>query len=116
MQGLIPPPGRRIRVRQMRVGGGMAGNLPAGSLTKVTGTDPTGKPVPQFTVQQPVATSGGAEAETLDQAEQRLPARLRHQDRAVTASDYQDLAMGVPGAQESAERWRCRCSSRRPAI
>ena len=99
MQGLIPPLGRRIRVRQMRVGGGAAGNLPAGSLTKVAGMDPNGQPVPQFTVQQPIVTSGGAEAETLDRAEQRLPAQLRHQDRAVTASDYKNLAMSVPGAQ-----------------
>jgi hypothetical protein len=98
MQGLIPPLGRRIRVRRMRVGGGSAGNLPAGSLTKVQGLDPSGQTVPQFTVQQPIATTGGADPETLDQAEQRLPALLRHQERAVTASDYKDLAMEVPGA------------------
>jgi hypothetical protein len=98
MQGLIPPLGRRIRVRQMRVGGGSAGNLPAGTLTKVQGQDLSGNPVAQFTVQQPIATSGGDEPETLDLAERRLPALLRHQDRAVTASDYKDLAMAVPGA------------------
>jgi predicted phage baseplate assembly protein len=49
-------------------------------------------------VQQPIATSGGAESETLDQAEQRLPAFLRHQGRAVTVTDYKDLAVEVPGA------------------
>jgi predicted phage baseplate assembly protein len=98
MQGLIPPLGRRIRVRQMRVGGGSAGNLPAGSLTKVQGLDPSGQPVPHFAVVQPIATTGGSESETLDQVEQRLPARLRHQERAVTASDYKDLALEVPGA------------------
>jgi predicted phage baseplate assembly protein len=99
MQGLIPPMGRRIRVRQMRVGGGSAGNLPAGSLTKVQGTDPSGNKVPQFKVIQPAATAGGSDPETLDTAEQRLPAILRHQERAVTASDYQALAMEVPGAR-----------------
>ena len=98
MQGLIPPSGRRIRVRQMRFGGGPAGNLPAGSLTTVQGQDPSGHAVPQFKVQQPMATSGGAEAETLDKAERRLPALLRHQDRAVTAGDYKDLVMQMPGA------------------
>jgi len=98
MQGLIPPSGRRIRVRQMRFGGGTAGNLPSGSLTKVQGQDPSGNPVPQFTVQQPMATSGGAEAETLDKAERRLPAFLRHRDRAVTKGDYEDLVMQMPGA------------------
>jgi hypothetical protein len=89
MQGLIPPVGRRIRVRLMRAGGGAAGNLPAGSLTTIG----------QFQAQQPVATTGGAEAETLDQAEQRLPARLRHQERAVTASDYQSLVEEMPGGK-----------------
>jgi hypothetical protein len=98
VHGLIPPLGRRIRVRQMRVGGGSAGNLPPGSLTKVQGKDTSGQPVPQFTVLQPVATAGGGEAETLAHAEQRLPAFLRHQNRAVTASDYQDLALTTPGA------------------
>jgi predicted phage baseplate assembly protein len=98
MQGLIPPIGRRIRVRQMRAGGGVAGNVPAATLNKITGKDPNGVTQTKFTVQQPIAASGGADPETLDQAEQRLPARLRHQERAVTASDYQDLAMETPGA------------------
>jgi predicted phage baseplate assembly protein len=97
MQGLIPSTGRRIRVRQMRVGGGAAGNLPAGSLTRIQAQDLSGNPVSQ-SVQQPFATVGGAEVETLDQAEQRLPARLRHQERAVTSSDYKDLATEAPGA------------------
>jgi hypothetical protein len=98
MQGLIPPIGQRIRVRQMRAGGGSAGNIPAGTLSKVSGKDPNGTALAKFTVQQPIAAAGGADPETLAQAEQRLPARLRHQERAVTASDYQDLAMETPGA------------------
>ena len=98
VQGMIPPAGRRIRVRQMRAGGGIAGNLPPGSLTKIQAKDPKGNLVGQITVQQPLATTGGADSETLAQAEQRLPARLRHQERAVTADDYRSLAEEVPGA------------------
>ena len=98
MQGLIPPIGRRIRVRQMRVGGGFAGNVPLGTLTKISGKDPSGNSLTKFAVTQPIPTSGGSDPETLDQAEQRLPARLRHNERAVTASDYKDLAMETPGA------------------
>ena len=98
MQGLIPPIGRRVRVRQMRAGGGAGGNVPAATLTKISGRDPNGNQLSKFTVTQPIATVGGAEPETLAQAEQRLPARLRHNERAVTASDYQDLAMETPGA------------------
>lgn len=98
MQGLIPPIGQRLRVRQMRYGGGSAGNLAAGTLSKITGQDLTGRPVTGPSVQQPTPTTGGSDPETLDQAELRLPASLRHQDRAVTASDYRVLVEGMPGA------------------
>jgi hypothetical protein len=99
LQGMIPPAGRRVRVRTMRAGGGSAGNLPAGSLTSIQATDAMGNQVTQtITVQQPMATTGGADVETLAQAEQRLPALLRHQNRAVTKSDYSNLAQSIPGA------------------
>ena len=99
IQGMIVPLGRRIRVRQMRAGGGAAGNLQPQTLTTIQGADLTGNPLTKtITVLQPIATTGGADSETLDNAEQRIPALLRHQDRAVTASDYQTLAENVPGA------------------
>jgi hypothetical protein len=99
LQGMIVPLGRRVRVRQMRVGGGADGNLQAGSLTVINASDASGNAVPQkITVLQPIATTGGADSETLDQAEQRIPALLRHQNRAVTAGDYSDLVLEMPGA------------------
>jgi predicted phage baseplate assembly protein len=99
LQGMIPPLGRRVRIRSMRAGGGSAGNLPAGSLTSIQAFDASGNQVTQtMTVIQPIATSGGADAETLAAAQQRLPALLKHQGRAVTASDYKNLAEEVPGA------------------
>lgn len=99
LQGMVPPAGRRIRVRSMRIGGGSAGNLPAGSINSIQATDPSGAQIAQtIKVLQPIATTGGQEPETLASAERRLPSLLRHQDRAVTASDYASLAMTVPGA------------------
>lgn len=99
MQGMIPPLARRIRVRQMRAGGGAVGNLPPASLTSIKALDASGNPVAQkITALQPIATTGGADSETLEQAQQRLPALLKHQERAVTADDYQSLAQEVPGA------------------
>ncbi len=99
LQGMIVPAGRRVRVRTMRAGGGSAGNLPAGSLTAIQAFDLSGVQVPQtITVQQPVATSGGADPETLDSAQQRIPSLLQNQSRAVTAADYSNLAQHVPGA------------------
>ncbi len=48
-------------------------------------------------VKQPLAADGGEDAETLALAESRIPAMLRHRDRAVTADDYQRLAFEAPG-------------------
>lgn len=99
LQGMIVPAGRRVRVRTMRAGGGAAGNLPAGSLTAIQAFDLTGAQIAQkITVQQPVDTTGGADPETLESAQQRIPALLQNQSRAVTASDYSNLAMHIPGA------------------
>ncbi len=97
MQGLIPPISRRIRARVMRAGGGAAGNLAAGTLAAIQAVDLSGNPVSGLSVQQPIATTGGADSETLDQAEQRIPATLRHQERAVTADDYKNLVQEMPG-------------------
>jgi predicted phage baseplate assembly protein len=99
LQGMIVPAGRRIRVRTMRAGGGAAGNLPAGSLVRIQAFTTSGIQVQQtITVQQPLATTGGADAETLAAAEQRLPALLQHQNRAVTAADYRNLTEEIPGS------------------
>ncbi len=98
VQGMIPPAGRRVRARTMRAGGGAAGNLPAGSLTTITARDANGVQLGPISVLQPIATTGGADSETLLSAEQRLPSLLRHQGRAVTAGDYKTLAQNVPGA------------------
>ncbi|MEP7306032.1 MAG: baseplate J/gp47 family protein [Acidobacteriota bacterium] len=99
LRGVIPPQGRRVRVRSMRSGGGAAGNLPPAMLKAIAASDQTGKPVTQaITVRQPIATTGGADAESLDAAQKRIPAWLRHRDRAVTADDYRSLAESIPGA------------------
>ncbi|HEX8774573.1 MAG TPA: putative baseplate assembly protein [Pyrinomonadaceae bacterium] len=98
VRGRIPEAGRRIRVQMMRAGGGSAGNLPAGSLTKITAKNLDEAIVTQkLKVQQSVATDGGSEAETLPEAETRIPALFRHQDRAVTREDYRQLAATTPG-------------------
>nr|WP_253949283.1 putative baseplate assembly protein [Mangrovicoccus sp. HB161399] len=89
VRGRVPQAGARVRVIEMRHGGGRAGNLAAGTLAAIS--------QPRLSALQPLATRGGAEAETLDEAEKRLPSRLRHQDRAVTETDYADLARGTPG-------------------
>ena len=99
MRGRVPEIGARIRVAIVRLGGGAAGNLPSGSLTAITATPATGEPSVKLKVMQPIPTSGGAAAETLAQAERRIPALFRHRDRAITPSDYQHLANETPGVR-----------------
>jgi hypothetical protein len=99
LRAMIPPLGRRVRVRAMRSGGGSLGNLSAGTLSAIQAKDQSGQPITQkITVKQPIATTGGADSESLDAAQRRIPAWLRHRDRAVTVSDYRSLAEEIPGA------------------
>ncbi|GAB4275692.1 MAG: putative baseplate assembly protein [Deferrisomatales bacterium] len=88
VRGRVPAVGMRVRVGRMRAGGGAGGNLEPGNLTAIAH--------PGLKVLQPLATGGGADAETLDEAEKRIPAVLAHGDRAVTAEDYRRLALDAP--------------------
>jgi hypothetical protein len=96
IHGLMPQQGARIRANSLRSGGGTAGNLRPGTLTQVI---PPQGVTARLTVSQRLPTAGGADAETLEQAQRRIPALLRHRDRAVTADDYVDLALHTPGAE-----------------
>lgn len=87
--GKVPPRGAKVRATLLRHGGGRAGNLPPQAIEKIAH--------PRLSATQPVATQGGEDAETLAQAETRLPGFLRHGDRAVTEQDYKDLAPLTPG-------------------
>lgn len=98
MRGRIPAVQMRIRLESGRFGGGRAGNLPALSLAEISAQRVDRGPVPALKVMQPLALQGGDDAETLAVAQQRIPALLRHRDRAVTAQDYERLAREAPGA------------------
>jgi len=99
VRGRVPEAQMRIRLASGRFGGGTAGNLPASSLTAITATRVDGRAAPPLKLSQPLATDGGIDAETLALAERRIPALLRHRDRAVTSGDYRQLALDTPGAQ-----------------
>ena len=44
-----------------------------------------------------VPTWGGSEGESVAQAERRIPGFLRHRERLVTASDYDEITRATPG-------------------
>jgi predicted phage baseplate assembly protein len=89
----------RVRVAALRGGGGRTGNLPPGSLTGLSSPrDLQGATVTlKLAVAQPLPTDGGSDAETLEEAERRIPALFRHRDRAVTGEDFRRLAAETPG-------------------
>ena len=97
VRGHAPEAQMRIRLASGRFGGGRNGNLPALTLTEIVAKRVDGSIAPSLKVWQPLPCTGGEDAETLPVAERRIPAFLRHRDRAVTAEDYKRLAFEAPG-------------------
>ncbi|MGW6194628.1 putative baseplate assembly protein [Kribbella sp. NPDC055110] len=87
-QGTVPTPGQRIEASYRYVSAGANGNVPAGLLhvptANVTGV--TG-------VVNPIPAGGGTDEEPIEETKRRAPELLRHGDRAVTAEDYEALAL-----------------------
>ncbi|MDB5801315.1 MAG: hypothetical protein JWL63_2254 [Rhodocyclales bacterium] len=96
VRGRVPEREMRVRLAVGRFGGGRAGNLPAGSIAELTARRIDGRAAPAIKVSQPLALGGGEDAETLAVAEKRIPALLRHRDRAVTEEDYRRLSFEAP--------------------
>lgn len=93
VRGMVPALGRQIQVARMRAGGGFHGNLPQGTIKTIAA--PPGAPPVKVT--QPLPTRGGSDAESLVEAERRIPQLIRNGARAVTAADYKEQALRTPG-------------------
>jgi predicted phage baseplate assembly protein len=52
-----------------------------------------------FSVDNPIRTWGGADAETAAAGEKQISHYLQHRDRLVTAYDFQTIALRTPGIQ-----------------
>ena len=87
--GRIPSPGtKNIVMSRYRVGGGSAGNREAHTIEQLRSAIPY---VDRVT--NPESSGGGADAESVDDLISRAPRTLRHRCRAVTAQDFEDLAI-----------------------
>ena len=88
----IPAEGRQIRA-WYRTGGGTAGNVAAGTLTKLK------TPVPgvALEVTNPSEATGGRSGESLEHALRRGPQELHSLRRAITATDFETLALHSSG-------------------
>ena len=104
LRGRSPQLGERIRILSYRWGGGTAGNLPANAIAKLgdmlpgpAPKDPLKRPGQvDIKCTNPLASSGGVDAESLDAALGRIPAELRRNHRAVARDDFAELALQTP--------------------
>lgn len=94
LRGRIPPlvtDGGYIVASTYRFGGGLAGEVPVGAIQTLD-TPRTGV----ANAVNLVAATGGRDAETLEQAEERARKELSTRSRAVTADDFQWIAGQTP--------------------
>lgn len=94
--GAVPPAGREIRAWYRR-GGGAAGNVAAGTLSRLI--DPVGS----ARVRNPAPATGGRDPEGVAEALVRGPAQLFALQRAVTARDFELAARSATGAVSRAK-------------
>lgn len=94
--GFVPPQGSSIEVRYA-YGKGSEGNIPANSVTGFYASTPDG-----VTVASSSAFSGGTDDESIVSMRNSLPSAISSQNRAVTESDYKNLALQVQGVAKAA--------------
>lgn len=89
INGSVPPSGLSIYANY-RVGGGTIGNLSANSIVDIASA------ITGISIASSTSTTGGTEAETIDQIRTNAPLAFTTQQRAVTLTDYGNLAMSLP--------------------
>lgn len=91
VRGRAPQIGERIRALEYRFGGGIAGNVGAKAISQAVNLS-------AVKCSNPLAAVGGAPGESIADGLERVPGEFRRHDRAVTQSDFQELALATPGA------------------
>lgn len=97
--GMIPPAGRGIRFTTYSCGGGVIGNVGPGTITVLKSSIPYVASVTNME-----AARGGTEPETIEHAKMRAPEVITSYTRAVTAGDFEFLAM-----ESSPQMARAKC-------
>lgn len=93
--GERPAAGTQVRIRYLKTDGA-AGNVGARAISKlIDGASPSVR------VSNPAPASGGADRESIENARLVAPRLLRSQRRAVTAADYQALALSDPSVLQA---------------
>jgi hypothetical protein len=95
INGKIPPKGTDNITVSYFSGGGTRGNVKPGSITKILSENLLDK----VTVNNEKEASGGTEAETLEEAIQRVRKEMKEVTRAVKSADYEYLALITSGVR-----------------
>jgi predicted phage baseplate assembly protein len=99
VHGMMPPPGGDNVRANYRFGGGKNGNVEAG---KIAGLKNAISFVDQVT--NHIRADGGSATETLDEVRTRGPQKLKHQERAMSRTDFEALAQS---ASRTVARAKC---------
>ncbi len=99
--GMVPESGTTF-VANYRIGNGSAGNVGAGSLSRLAAGDAR-----ILTCTNPLPASGGTDPETNDQIRRRAPQAFLAQERSVTMADYEAIAETNPQVEQAVAslRW-----------
>lgn len=89
IRGARPPAGAIVEAAY-EYGGGSAGMVAIGSISKAP-------LLPNLKVSNPVPTWGADNGETIGDAEARIHNVIRHRNRIVSVDDCRELAMSTPG-------------------
>ncbi|WP_298269425.1 putative baseplate assembly protein [Geobacter sp.] len=99
-RGANPPRGTNSITATYRTGGGAAGNAPGAAVAQIKSALPG-----VASVRNPVAADGGSDIESAALVRERGPQTLRHRYRAVSAGDFEWLALEAAGTRIA--RVRC---------
>lgn len=94
VNGEIPAAGLNIYANY-RVGGGAIGNLSSNQIIDIA------SPITGVSITGSSATTGGQDAETIDQIRTNAPRAFTTQQRAVTLADFGNLALSIPAVSQA---------------
>jgi hypothetical protein len=94
LNGAVPAAGLNIYANY-RVGGGIIGNLSSNSIIDIA------SPISGVTIVSSSATTGGTDAEDIDQIRVNAPKAFTTQQRAVTLQDFGNLALSIAAVSQA---------------
>ncbi|MGB7862088.1 MAG: putative baseplate assembly protein, partial [Candidatus Sulfotelmatobacter sp.] len=100
VEGATLPTGQNNIIANYRVGIGSAGNVAAGAITTLVD-----RPVGVSGVNNPMAATGGQDAQSIDDIRSNAPQTVLTLGRAVSIADYQNFAATFAGIAKAYAIW-----------